>query len=150
MASKQKDLLEKAKKRALSSSIVQKMQEEYLDAPVEIAHSSGLKNAISKEERERTEYVSQILGIMKFFLILSRTHFCDDFNELIINVYRAKNSLEYGNLLVSEPLFALEKRGVEGSGWPMTPEGTPKSRDPGCAQWSVTQQNNDCGWSCCP
>nr|XP_018915272.1 PREDICTED: neuroguidin [Bemisia tabaci] len=56
LASKQKDLLEKAKKRALSSSIVQKMQEEYLDAPVEIAHSSGLKNAISKEERERTEY----------------------------------------------------------------------------------------------
>lgn len=107
MASKQKDLLEKAKKRALSSSIVQKMQEEYLDAPVEIAHSSGLKNAISKEERERTEYVSQILGLMKFFLILSCNHFYDDLNELIINVYRAINSLEYDNFLVSEPLFAL-------------------------------------------
>uniref|UniRef100_A0A8D9BE72 Neuroguidin n=2 Tax=Cacopsylla melanoneura TaxID=428564 RepID=A0A8D9BE72_9HEMI len=55
---KQARSLERARKRALSSNLMQELKEEYLDRPMEYSHSSSntLKNVISQREQERQDY----------------------------------------------------------------------------------------------
>ncbi|XP_050419696.1 neuroguidin [Adelges cooleyi] len=56
-ADKKQKLLERAKKRALQSSVIQELREEYADTPVEVQiNSVGLKNKQSKYDYERQKY----------------------------------------------------------------------------------------------
>jgi len=58
-ASRQEKLLERAKRRALSSSMVRELQEEYLDAPSELGSrvdSGAGPSGPSKADLERQEY----------------------------------------------------------------------------------------------
>ncbi|XP_059472908.1 neuroguidin [Neocloeon triangulifer] len=58
-ASRQEKLLERAKRRALSSSMVRELREEYLDAPTELGSrvdSGAGPSGPSKEDLERQEY----------------------------------------------------------------------------------------------
>uniref|UniRef100_A0A182VTE3 Sas10 C-terminal domain-containing protein n=1 Tax=Anopheles minimus TaxID=112268 RepID=A0A182VTE3_9DIPT len=48
--------LERAKKRALGSSLIQDLKDEYLDTPVELSSSSRAQQMLSRREREREEY----------------------------------------------------------------------------------------------
>ncbi|XP_035911200.1 neuroguidin [Anopheles stephensi] len=48
--------LERAKKRALGSSLIQDLKDEYLDTPVELSSSSRAQQILSRREREREEY----------------------------------------------------------------------------------------------
>ncbi|EDS39715.1 conserved hypothetical protein [Culex quinquefasciatus] len=47
---------ERARKRALGSSMIQELKEEYLDTPLEISSSSRALQKLSRKEREREEY----------------------------------------------------------------------------------------------
>lgn len=47
---------ERARKRALGSSLIQELKEEYLDTPLEISSSSRALQKLSRKEREREEY----------------------------------------------------------------------------------------------
>lgn len=49
------------KKRALSSSILQELKEEYLDTPVEVTLASRAQNTISKQQQEREQYEEEYL-----------------------------------------------------------------------------------------
>jgi len=54
---KKQKLLERAKKRALQSSVMQELREEYADTPVEVQiNTVGLKNKQSKYDYERQKY----------------------------------------------------------------------------------------------
>ncbi|XP_062546791.1 neuroguidin [Armigeres subalbatus] len=53
--------LERARKRALGSSLIQELKEEYLDTPVEISSSSRALQKLSRREREREEYEEKYL-----------------------------------------------------------------------------------------
>ncbi|KAI5729654.1 hypothetical protein M8J76_004988 [Diaphorina citri] len=55
---KQAKSLERARKRALSSNLMQELKEEYLDRPMEYSHSSSntLKNIMSEREQARQDY----------------------------------------------------------------------------------------------
>lgn len=56
-AVKKQKLLERAKKRALQSSVMQELREEYADTPVEMQiNTVGLKNKQSKYDYERQKY----------------------------------------------------------------------------------------------
>lgn len=55
-AAKQEKLLERARKHALNSSIVQEMREEILDAPKEVGQANTFKIKQSARQREREEY----------------------------------------------------------------------------------------------
>ncbi|NP_001155815.1 neuroguidin [Acyrthosiphon pisum] len=56
-AVKKQKLLERAKKRALQSSVMQELREEYADTPVELQiNTVGLKNKQSKYDYERQKY----------------------------------------------------------------------------------------------
>lgn len=56
-AVKKQKLLERAKKRALQSSVMQELREEYADTPVEVQiNTVGLKNKQSKYDYERQKY----------------------------------------------------------------------------------------------
>lgn len=51
---KQRKLLENAKKRALHSSVMQELKEEYLDTPLEISTAATtLRNTHSKYKKEK-------------------------------------------------------------------------------------------------
>lgn len=47
---------DRARKRALGSSLIQELKEEYLDTPLEISSSSRAMQKLSRKEREREEY----------------------------------------------------------------------------------------------
>lgn len=53
--------MERARKRALGSSLIQELKEEYLDTPVEISSSSRALQKLSRKEREREEYEEKYL-----------------------------------------------------------------------------------------
>lgn len=53
--------MEYARKRALGSSLIQELKEEYLDTPVEISSSSRAMQKMSRKEREREEYEEKYL-----------------------------------------------------------------------------------------
>ncbi|XP_075149559.1 neuroguidin isoform X2 [Haematobia irritans] len=53
---KEKKLLERAKKRAITSSMMQDLKEEYLDAPTEISSGSRAQQILSKSQKEKQEY----------------------------------------------------------------------------------------------
>ncbi|KAM7353168.1 neuroguidin isoform 1-T1 [Cochliomyia hominivorax] len=53
---KEKKLLERAKKRAITSSMLQDLKEEYLDAPTEISSGSRAQQILSKAQKEKQEY----------------------------------------------------------------------------------------------
>ncbi|XP_065075848.1 neuroguidin [Ochlerotatus camptorhynchus] len=53
--------MEWARKRALGSSMIQELKEEYLDTPVEISSSSRAMQKMSRKEREREEYEEKYL-----------------------------------------------------------------------------------------
>lgn len=55
-ATKKQKLQERARKRALHSSVIQELREEYLDTPTEVVHSNSLKVTVSKQQRAKTEY----------------------------------------------------------------------------------------------
>lgn len=56
-AVKKQKVLERAKKRALQSSVIQELREEYADTPVEVQiNTVGLKNKQSKYDYERQKY----------------------------------------------------------------------------------------------
>uniref|UniRef100_A0AAG5DTC5 Sas10 C-terminal domain-containing protein n=1 Tax=Anopheles atroparvus TaxID=41427 RepID=A0AAG5DTC5_ANOAO len=48
--------LERARKHALGSSLMQDLKDEYLDTPVELSSSSRAQQILSRREREREEY----------------------------------------------------------------------------------------------
>uniref|UniRef100_A0A182VI35 Sas10 C-terminal domain-containing protein n=1 Tax=Anopheles merus TaxID=30066 RepID=A0A182VI35_ANOME len=48
--------LERAKKHALGSSLIQDLKDEYLDTPVELSSSSRAQQILSRRERDREEY----------------------------------------------------------------------------------------------
>ncbi|KAJ8865599.1 hypothetical protein PR048_033119 [Dryococelus australis] len=52
---RQQRLLERARKAALNSSVIQELREEYLDTPVEVTHESSKRAVLSRERREREE-----------------------------------------------------------------------------------------------
>uniref|UniRef100_A0A1B6H1S0 Sas10 C-terminal domain-containing protein n=1 Tax=Cuerna arida TaxID=1464854 RepID=A0A1B6H1S0_9HEMI len=54
-ARKQKQL-ERAKRRALHSSVVEELREQYLDTPAEVSHGNALKATISKHQRLKNQY----------------------------------------------------------------------------------------------
>ncbi len=54
-AEKQRELLEKAKKRALNSSVMRELKEEYLDTPLEVFATNTLRNAQTKYRKEKEE-----------------------------------------------------------------------------------------------
>lgn len=46
-------MLERSKKRALSTSIMQELKEEFLDSPLEISNTITLRNKLTNYQRER-------------------------------------------------------------------------------------------------
>lgn len=55
-ATRKQKLQERARKRALHSSVIQELRDEYLDTPTEVVHSNAMKATISKQQRAKTEY----------------------------------------------------------------------------------------------
>ncbi|XP_052867204.1 neuroguidin [Anopheles cruzii] len=53
--------MERARKRALGSSLIQDLKDEYLDTPVELSSSSRAQQILSRREREREEYEESYL-----------------------------------------------------------------------------------------
>lgn len=54
--SRQQKQSERAKKRALQSSVIQELKEEYLDTPTEISQASATQTVLSRQHREREDY----------------------------------------------------------------------------------------------
>lgn len=52
---RQQKQLERAKKRALQSSVMQELREEYMDTPTEITQASAGQTVLSRNQREREE-----------------------------------------------------------------------------------------------
>ncbi|XP_067620594.1 neuroguidin isoform X2 [Eurosta solidaginis] len=55
-ADKDKKMVERAKKRAMTASMLQDLKEEYLDAPTEISSGSRAQQLLSKQHKEKQEY----------------------------------------------------------------------------------------------
>ncbi|XP_055907591.1 neuroguidin [Eupeodes corollae] len=55
-ADRDKKLIERAKKRAMTTSMLQDLKEEYLDAPTEISSGSRAQQIISTAQKEKQEY----------------------------------------------------------------------------------------------
>ncbi|XP_030381129.1 neuroguidin [Scaptodrosophila lebanonensis] len=55
-ADKEKKAMERAKKRAITSSMLQDLKEEFLDAPAEISSGSRAQQMLSQEQKEKQEY----------------------------------------------------------------------------------------------
>lgn len=55
-AERDRKLLERARKRALTSSILQDLKEEYLDIPTEVSSGSRAQQILSKAQKEKQEY----------------------------------------------------------------------------------------------
>ena len=53
---RQQKQLERAKKRALQSSVMQELREEYTDTPTEITQTSATQTVLSRQHKEREEY----------------------------------------------------------------------------------------------
>jgi U3 small nucleolar ribonucleoprotein protein LCP5 len=56
-----KRMQERTKKHMLSSSIMQDLREEYLDAPVEVSQTSRAQQILSKQQQEREEYEEEYM-----------------------------------------------------------------------------------------
>ncbi|KAJ1531022.1 hypothetical protein ONE63_005853 [Megalurothrips usitatus] len=54
--SRQQKQLERARMRALQSSVIKELQAEYLDTPTEISQASATRTVMSRREKERQEY----------------------------------------------------------------------------------------------
>lgn len=54
---KQQKLLEQAKKRALNSTVLRELKEEYLDTPLEIFNTHTLRNTHTRHKQERERYL---------------------------------------------------------------------------------------------
>lgn len=52
---RQQKQLERAKKRALQSSVMQELREEYMDTPTEISQASATQTVLSRQHREKEE-----------------------------------------------------------------------------------------------
>ncbi|XP_054283753.1 neuroguidin [Macrosteles quadrilineatus] len=55
-ASRRQKLVERARKRALHSSVMEELREEYLDTPAEVTHSNVLKQSLTKQQRFKNRY----------------------------------------------------------------------------------------------
>ncbi|XP_032591577.1 neuroguidin [Drosophila grimshawi] len=55
-ADKEKKALDRAKKRAITSSMLQDLKEEYLDAPTELSSGSRAQQMLSQAQKEKQEY----------------------------------------------------------------------------------------------
>ncbi|XP_017474694.1 PREDICTED: neuroguidin [Rhagoletis zephyria] len=55
-ADKDKKMIERAKKRAITASMLQDLKEEYLDAPTELSSGSRAQQLLSKQQKEKQEY----------------------------------------------------------------------------------------------
>ncbi|XP_064553814.1 neuroguidin [Drosophila montana] len=55
-ADKEQKALERAKKRAITSSMLQDLKEEYLDAPTELSSGSRAQQLLSQSQKEKQEY----------------------------------------------------------------------------------------------
>lgn len=53
---KDKKMIERAKKRAITASMLQDLKEEYLDAPTELSSGSRAQQLLSKQQKEKQEY----------------------------------------------------------------------------------------------
>ncbi|EFA04194.1 neuroguidin [Tribolium castaneum] len=56
-----KRLQERTKKHMLSSSIMQDLREEYLDAPIEVSQTSRAQQILSKQQKEKEEYEEEYM-----------------------------------------------------------------------------------------
>jgi U3 small nucleolar ribonucleoprotein protein LCP5 len=54
-AEKQQRALERARKRALGSSVMQELQEEYFDRPSEVSHCDVAKATLAQQHRHKEE-----------------------------------------------------------------------------------------------
>ena len=57
---REKKQLERAKKHALNSSMIQELKEEYLDTPIEVNHGSVRQAEVSKRQKARQEYALKL------------------------------------------------------------------------------------------
>jgi U3 small nucleolar ribonucleoprotein protein LCP5 len=48
-------MLERARKYALNSSVMQELKEEYLDTPTEITNTNSFKQRVNKYQKHRQE-----------------------------------------------------------------------------------------------
>jgi len=55
-AERNRKQLERAKKRTLSSSIIQDLKEEYLDIPIEVSAGTRAQQMLSRSQKEKEEY----------------------------------------------------------------------------------------------
>ncbi|XP_049831286.1 neuroguidin-A [Schistocerca gregaria] len=55
-AEKQQRVLERARKHALHSSVMQELREEYLDTPAEVSHVSSMQAVLTRHRKEKEEY----------------------------------------------------------------------------------------------
>lgn len=60
-ADREKKLIERAKKRAMTTSMLHDLKEEYLDAPTEISSSSRAQQIISTAQKEKQQYEEDYL-----------------------------------------------------------------------------------------
>ncbi|XP_062142722.1 LOW QUALITY PROTEIN: neuroguidin [Drosophila sulfurigaster albostrigata] len=60
-ADKEKKALDRAKKRAITSSMLQDLKEEYLDAPTELSSGSRAQQLLSQAQKEKQEYEEDYL-----------------------------------------------------------------------------------------
>lgn len=56
-ATRRQKQLERAKKRALHSSVMEELRDEYLDTPTEVSHGNQLRANISKHQRHKNQWV---------------------------------------------------------------------------------------------
>ncbi|XP_055539969.1 neuroguidin [Wyeomyia smithii] len=60
-AERERKQMARARKRALGSSLIQELKDEYLDTPLEVSSSSRALRVLSRKEREREEYEEKYL-----------------------------------------------------------------------------------------
>jgi len=109
---KQKEL-ERAKKRALQSSVMQELREEYADTPVEVQiNTVGLKNKQSKYDYERQKYEEDYFTryIFKYLIkIIKNIYFLNYLNTFFSRLPVTKKDKHRAKQLASVTLGKLGK-----------------------------------------
>lgn len=99
-AVKKQKVLERAKKRALQSSVIQELREEYADTPVEVQiNTVGLKNKQSKYDYERQKYEEDYFTRYKlvFYINILAVQFLSLLNYFLDYLLQKKINIEQNN-----------------------------------------------------
>ncbi|PNF17839.1 Neuroguidin [Cryptotermes secundus] len=111
-AEKQQRMLERARKRALGSSVMQELQEEYFDRPLEVSHCDVAKATLVQQLRHKEEYEES------YFTRLPTTK---------QERHKARKMTTLGTLGDELTRFG-DLRGLEGGACASGPSGTSKKR----------------------